>query len=291
MHFCYHRIHEWVVNVKVNLWCQAMRVFVWYLCLQLRLHRLYYIAFVPEPKNSPQTVFFFFFFCLKCLNTSMVCLCICISDNGLRESALKDSLFVSGANSLGVQTFAPSSSVLTPSTPFVHFIFHACSFTPLPLHGTHPRQPQPASCCFPQCPPFPFSFSILLSGASANQEHSAARADISEVTHTFMFQAPMTVTDMYIMLSESVRHASSLPLFIWKLFNVSGLCVAETYSGSFLYHDSHFAGVDTLLHMNIKHSLHLNSRNLAKALIQRDTQKASSMRGCQCLAVANFRLS
>lgn len=38
----------------------------------------------------------------------------------------------------------------------------------------------------------------------------------SRVTHTFMFQAPMTVTEMYIMLSDSVRHASSVLLFVWK---------------------------------------------------------------------------
>lgn len=65
----------------------------------------------------------------------------------------------------------------------------------------------------------------------------------------------------------------------------------ETHSASFLYHDSHFAGVDTLLHMNMKHILHLNSKYLADALIQSDSQRASSVGGCQCLAVVNFRLS
>lgn len=62
----------------------------------------------------------------------------------------------------------------------------------------------------------------------------------------------------------------------------------ETYSASFLYHDFHFAGVDTLRHMNIKHILHLNSRNLAKALIQSDLQKESSMGCCQFLALAKL---
>lgn len=72
----------------------------------------------------------------------------------------------------------------------------------------------------------------------------------------------------------------------------------ETYSGSFLYHDSHFAGVDTLLHMNIEHILHLNSRTLVKAFIQTGAQKSKQYgggvgvgRGCQCIAVAKFRLS
>lgn len=142
------------------------------------------------------------------------------------------------------------------------------------------------------CPPaFTISFSILLSWASVNLQHSAARADISEVTHAFVLQAAMTVTDMYIMLSDSVRHASCLLLFIWKLFNVSGLNAGETYSGSFLYQDSHFAGVDTLLYMNIKHILLLNSRNLAEVLIQSDFQKVSSMGDCQCLNAPNFSLS
>lgn len=102
----------------------------------------------------------------------------------------------------------------------------------------------------------------------------------SQVTHTFMFQASMTVTDMYIMLSDSVRHASSLLLFIWKLFNVSSPCVVETYSGSQLYHDSHFAGADTLLHMHTKCILHLNSKYLADAHNQSDLQRTSSMGGC-----------
>lgn len=68
-----------------------------------------------------------------------------------------------------------------------------------------------------------------------------------------MFQVPMTVTDMYIMLSDSVRHASSLLLFVSKLFHVSGLCAVETYSCSSPFPDSFFAGVDILLHMNMKH--------------------------------------
>lgn len=92
----------------------------------------------------------------------------------------------------------------------------------------------------------------------------------------FMFQAAMTVTDMSIMLSDSVRHASSLLLFIWKLFNVSGLCIVETYSGSLLYYDSRLADVDTRLHMNMN-VLHLNSRYLADALNQSDLQNTGSM--------------
>lgn len=86
-----------------------------------------------------------FALCLKCSHTSLAHLYICMSDNWLQESAVKDSLFVFGGNSLSVQAFAPSSLVLTPSTPFVHSIFHACSFTPLSLHHPHPTY-QP-SCC------------------------------------------------------------------------------------------------------------------------------------------------
>lgn len=104
---------------------------------------LWCIAFVQEHHNCPQSVF---------LYISMVDLCICMSENWLQDSAVKDSLFVFGGNSLGVQTFAPSFLVLTPSTPFVLFIFHACSFTPLAPHHPHPRQPQPASCCSPSAP-------------------------------------------------------------------------------------------------------------------------------------------
>lgn len=112
----------------------------------------------------------------------------------------------------------------------------------------------------------------------------------SQVTHTFMFQASMTVTDMYIMLSDSVRHASSLLLFIWKLFNVSSPCVVETYSGSQLYHDSHFAGADTLLHMNTKHILHLNSKYLADAHNQSDLKERAAW-GVVSLDVVKLKLS
>lgn len=171
----------------------------------------------------------------------------------------------------------------------ISFFTPALSLPSLCITPT-PDNPCPPLAVDASCPspPFPLSISILLSWASANLEQGL---HLSKVTHTFLFQAPMTVTNMYIMLSDSVRHASSLLLFIWKLFNVSGLCVMETYSGSFLYHDSHFAGVGILRHMNIKHILHLNSRNLAKALIQSDLQKESSMGGCQFLAVVNFTLS
>lgn len=44
----------------------------------------------------------------------------------------------------------------------------------------------------------------------------------------------------------------------------------ETYSGSFLYHDSHFEGVDTLLRMDMKDIYILYSMCLADALIQGD---------------------
>lgn len=208
----------------------------------------------------------------------MVHLRICMSDNWLQESAVKDSLFVFGGNSLGVQTFAPSSLVRTPSTPFVHFIFHACSFTPLPLHHPHhPVIPSPPV-TLPPPPPSPLLLHPLVLGQCKSRAfYCKGWYFWSQATHTFMFQAPMTVTDMYIMLSDSVRHASSLLLFIWKLFNVSDPCVVDTYSGSFLYHDSYFAGVDTLLHMNMKHVLDLNSRYLADTLIQSDFQRASSM--------------
>lgn len=209
-------------------------------------------------------------------------LCICMCDDRLQESAVKDGLFVFGGSSLGVQTFAPSSLVLTPSTPFVHFIFHACSFTPLPLHRPRPLSTPARLLLFSPFAtrPFPSRFLTLILG---QWKYRAFRCKgwyfWSQVTHTFMFQAPMTVTDMYIMLSDPVRHASSLLLFIRKLFNVSGQCVVETYSGFFLYHDSHFAGVDTLLRMNMKHILHLNSKYLADALIQSDLQRASSIGG------------
>lgn len=145
----------------------------------------------------------------------------------------------------------------------------AFHFSRLLFDSTPSASPPPMSTparlsLFPPLPPSLLALYPLILG------HCKSRAFCckgwyfwSQVTHTFMFQAPMTVTDMYIMLSDSVRHVSSLPLFIWKLFNVSGQCVVETYSGSFLYYDSHFAGADTLLHMNMKHILHLYSRCLA----------------------------
>lgn len=219
-------------------------------------------------KNCPRSVFSL---CLECLHTTMAHRSICMSDNWLQESAVKDSLFVFGGNSLGVQTFAPSSLVLTPSTPFVHFIFHACSFASLPLHPpVSPSPPLAVSALRPRPPPL-FSIPLVLDRCKSRAFCCKGWYFWSQVTHTFMFQAAMTVTDMYIMLSDSVRHASSLLLFIWKLFNVLGPCVVETYSDSFLYHDALFAGVDTLLHMNMKY--------LADALIQSDLQRACSMGG------------
>lgn len=100
---------------------------------------------------------------------------------------------------------------------FSRLLFHSTRSALPPPH----RHPQLASRCFSPFHPLSLSFSIPPSwlGAFCCKD----RYFRSQLTHTVMFQAPMTVTDMYIMLSDSVRHASSLPLFIAKLFNVSGL--------------------------------------------------------------------
>lgn len=105
---------------------------------------------------------------------------ICTFEDWLQESAVKDSVFVFGGNSLGVQAFAPSSLVLIPSTPFVLFIFHAFAFTPLLLHYPHSYcLPLPISLSTPPRPPPPPP-PPPAAWPSANLELSAVRGDIPE---------------------------------------------------------------------------------------------------------------
>lgn len=75
----------------------------------------------------------------------------------------------------------------------------------------------------------------------------------------------MTVTDTSVILSDSVRHARPVLLFIWKWFNVSELWAVDTSRSSFLCRDSRFAGADTATHECETHCTgHLNSGILLK---------------------------
>lgn len=245
----------------------GMRVFMWYLCLQLQLHRLHCVAL---------TRIFFVSQVFQYLNGTSLHLHIWQLAAGIcfeGQSLCLWSELIRCADVCPILFSAFSVNTIC-AFHFSRLVFHSAPSV------WHPPPSNPVCLLlFPPVPPLPVSFSILLSGASANLEHFAARADISEATYTFMFQAPVTATNMYILLSDSVRHVGSLLLFIWKLFNMWGLCVVETYSGLFLYHDSHFAGVDTLLYMNIEHILHSNSRTWVKAFIQTGAQKSKQYGG------------
>ena len=229
----------------LNVW-----MFTWRLCLQLR--------FVPEPIKTVLGVFFFmsrvFAYCYgtsQHLHVWQLAAGICCEGQSLclwreliRCADVCPILF--SAYSVNTICAFHFSRLLFRSTP-------SASIPPV-----NPSPPLAVSTLCPRPPPL-FSIPLVLDRCKSRAFCCKGWYFWSQVTHTFMFQAAMTVTDMYIMLSDSVRHASSLLLFIWKLFNVSGPCVVETYSDSFLYHDALFAGVDTLLHMNMKHILHLNS--------------------------------
>lgn len=85
---------------------------------------------------------------IKCL----FCVPICVWMPVFAPSYLKDCLPVLDSSPFGVCT--PSSLALSTSTSFVHFIFHACSFTRLAAHCfdlliTHLslRPPRPACSC------------------------------------------------------------------------------------------------------------------------------------------------
>lgn len=88
----------------------------------------------------------------------------------------------------------------------------------------------------------------------------------------------MTVTVTSVILSDSVRHASSVLLFIWKRFNVSELCAVDTSGGSFLCCDSGFAGANTLISHDYKThcKVHLSSGNIVKVLNLCDLQKQAA---------------
>lgn len=77
-------------------------------------------------------------------------------------------------------------------------------------------------------PPSPlFVYPVALALCKSGAFCSMSRYFWSQVTHTFMFQAPMTVTDIHIMLSDLVRHARSLLFFVWELFKLSSPCDAK----------------------------------------------------------------
>lgn len=155
--------------------------------------------------HCPQSVCFL---CSVYLNTSIVhpphlhiwqpVVCICFEGQSL----------CLGSDLIRCTDVCPAlSPAATPSTPFARFIFHARSRRPCP--------PTPA------CPPY-HSIALCTLVSSRRKIYSV----LPKQRTRLCFQAPMTVTDMYIMLSDSVRHATALPLFIWKLFITTGPCVA-----------------------------------------------------------------
>lgn len=185
--------------------------------LKLSLHCLHGAAFCGRPLHTGPRVFAS---CASRIWIPQLCIThICISDNWWCGSALKGSLLVSEAISLGAQTFAPFSPAAAPSTPFARFILHA--------HSRRLRPPTPACLCPPLALPLS-SHSALLSRAGAK-----IYSVLPKRRTRLCSQAAMTVTDMYIMLSDSVRHATALPLFIWKLFITTGpVALLETLCGS-----------------------------------------------------------
>lgn len=137
-------------------------------CLQLSLHCLHCAAFRRRPLHTVHRVFASY---VLCIWIPQLCIpLICISDNRWCASALKDSLFVCAAISLGAQTFAPLSPPATPSAPFARFIFHARSRRPCP--------PTPA------CPPLPLYRSLHSCLEPAQSLQRSA-----EATHTFVLSS------------------------------------------------------------------------------------------------------
>lgn len=128
---------------------ETVQLFLWWL-LQLCLHTVgSTVQLLCRILKSVHGVFFFVSQVFAYLHGT------CLHFHWLQECTLKDSLFVFGGNSLGVQTSALSSLVLTPSTPFVLFIFHACSLATLPPHHLHPPSTPACLSLFPPSAPSP----------------------------------------------------------------------------------------------------------------------------------------